>query len=221
DNATTILLGIGDGTFALAPGSPITVGGSPGNLVAADLNGDGKLDLAIPNFLSGTVTILLGNGDGTFPQASGPPMLTGGEPNSIAVGDFNGDGRVDLVVQNQFSANNIVIFLGNGDGTFAPFSSTNVAKTGPMAVADFKGDGRLGLATAASRRKDGESSPRFTGRGRHDTTPFTIPFTTHPRGWLSRVAVEGGSTTLNESVMAMAQSAQAFRVRAERKLKLS
>ena len=150
DNATTILLGIGDGTFALAPGSPITVGGSPGNLVAADLNGDGKLDLAIPNFLSGTVTILLGNGDGTFPQASGPPMLTGGEPNSIAVGDFNGDGRVDLVVQNQFSANNIVIFLGNGDGTFAPFSSTNVAKTGPMAVADFKGDGRLGLAMVDS-----------------------------------------------------------------------
>ena len=84
-----------------------------------------------------------------------------------------------------------------------------------------RADCGLGVATAASRRKDGESSPRFTGRGRHDTTPFTIPFTTHPRGWLSRVAVEGGSTTLNESVMAMAQSAQAFRVRAERKLKLS
>src|SRR6266513_4901807 len=149
-NATTILLGNGDGTFAPAPGSPILVGDSPGFLVAADLNGDGKVDLAIPNCLSGTVSSLLGNGDGTVTPASGPPMLTGGEPNSIALGHFNGDGKVDLVVQNQFSANNIVIFLGNGDGTFAPFSSTNVAKTGPMAVADFKGDGRLDLAMVDS-----------------------------------------------------------------------
>jgi FG-GAP-like repeat/IPT/TIG domain len=146
DNATTILLGNGDGTFAPAPGSPITVGNFPGFLVAADLNGDGKLDLAVPNFISGNVTILLGNGDGTFTEAMGSPIQVGNEPVNMAVGGFNADGKVDLVVQGQSSADSIVILLGNGDGTFTRPPPTTVPQAGPVAAADFNGDGRLDLA---------------------------------------------------------------------------
>ena len=64
--------------------------------MAADFNGDGKLDLAMANQNDGTVSILLGNGDGTFQ----PPANVGGfiTPTWIAVGDFNGDGKLDLAV---------------------------------------------------------------------------------------------------------------------------
>jgi hypothetical protein len=151
DNAAAILLGKGDGTFAPAPGSPFkVVGFFPGSLVAADFNGDGKLDLAVPNFLSNTVSILLGNGDGTFSEATGSPIQTGNEPVNMAVGDFNADGKVDLIVQGQSPANNIVIFLGNGDGTFTHSTPATVTQAGPIAAADFNGDGRLDLAVVDS-----------------------------------------------------------------------
>jgi streptogramin lyase len=83
----------------------------------AIFNGDGKLDLVVANDGSNNVSILLGNGDGTFRAAVNYGVGSGSAPTSVAVGDFNGDGKLDLAVANELS-NNVSILLGNGNGTF-------------------------------------------------------------------------------------------------------
>ncbi|MBV9157680.1 MAG: VCBS repeat-containing protein, partial [Acidobacteriaceae bacterium] len=148
-NSLTILLGNGGGTFT-AVASPIS--GTPNfnnpySIVAGDFNGDGKPDLAVANFAgdSSSLTILLGNGDGTFTVKSTP--VVGIAPAAIAVGDFNGDGKLDLAVANE-NSNNITILLGNGDGTFTadPVSPSTAAYPYALVTADFNGDGKADLA---------------------------------------------------------------------------
>jgi FG-GAP-like repeat len=147
----TILLGNGDGTFTPKAESPAT-GPNPSSITAGDFNGDGILDLAVANMNSGTgypgsVTVLLGHGDGTFvPTAASP--ATGINTSYIAVGDFNGDGKVDLVSANAGS-NTVTVFLANGDGTFgAPMNVRTGANPLWLTVQDFNGDGIPDLAVA-------------------------------------------------------------------------
>ena len=145
-----ILLGNGDGTFTPLGASPIPTGGAPEAIAVADFNGDGKLDLAVANSGSNNVTILLGNGDGTFTQAAGSPIQAGTQPFAIAVGDFTGSGKLGLAVAN-YGSNTVTLLLGNGDGTFTqPVGSPITVGKGPisLAVGDFNGSGRLGLAVA-------------------------------------------------------------------------
>lgn len=151
-NVLTILLGNGDGTFSQASGSPITVGNTPVAITACDFNGDGRLDLAVVNSSDNTVTILLGNGDGTFSPAPGSPVSVGNSPSAVGVGDFTGIGKPGLAVANA-GDDNVSILLGNGDGTFSPAPGSPVATgkaPGLVAVGDFNGSGRLGLAVANS-----------------------------------------------------------------------
>jgi hypothetical protein len=153
----TVLLGNGNGTFTPTPVSPST-GFLPWSLAVGDFNGDGKVDLAVVNFATssnndaGTVTVLLGNGDGTFQAAAS--LTTGICPNSIAVGDFNGDGKTDLAVVNGGDGTNdyagtVTVLLGNGDGTFtAAVSPATGRRSDSVAVGDFNGDGIPDLAIA-------------------------------------------------------------------------
>jgi len=148
-NNVTILLGNGDGTFTPAPGSPVPVGTCPFGVAVGAFNGDGKLDLAVANGNDNTVSILLGNGDGTFTPAPGSPVATGRTPMALAVGDFNGDGKLDLAAANWY--NSVTILLGNGNGTFTPAPGSPVGLTNfnepyTLAVGDFNGDGKLDLA---------------------------------------------------------------------------
>src|SRR5215472_3248487 len=155
-NGTVLVvsLGYGDGAFNMVSGSPFGVSGSVNSIVVGDFNADGKLDLAVATVDltvagSGSVIILLGNGDGTFTQAAGPPISLP-SASAIAAADFNGDGKLDLAVTSN-GRNTVSILLGNGDGTFSPPTGSPVAVgKGPysITVADFNGSGRLGFATA-------------------------------------------------------------------------
>lgn len=155
-NTVSILLGNGDGTFRT--NADYATGTGPQGVGVGDFNGDGKLDLAVndnncpngpPACGSGMVSILLGNGDGTFQTHLEYP--TGPTPDSVAVGDFNGDGHLDLVTANgDFGTNNTVsVLLGNGDGTFQP-SVDYATGTAPsfVALGDFNGDGKIDMAVA-------------------------------------------------------------------------
>ncbi|MEA2031279.1 MAG: FG-GAP-like repeat-containing protein [candidate division Zixibacteria bacterium] len=122
------------------------VGDGPSSVFSADFNGDGYNDLATANWDSDNVSILLGNGDGTFQSAVN--YAVGYGSNSVFSADFDGDGNNDLATANYYS-DNVSILLGNGDGTFQ--SAVNYAVgDGPYSVfsADFNGDGYNDLATA-------------------------------------------------------------------------
>jgi hypothetical protein len=151
DNTATLLLGNGIGGFTAAPGSPFSTGTSPASVAAGDVNGDGKPDILTANSGSNNLTVLLGDGSGGFAPAGGSPFAVGTEPLSVAVGDFNGDGRLDAVVAN-YTDKNVTILLGDGTGGFtqAAGSPINVG-TAPQAVAvgDFNGDGIPDIVEAA------------------------------------------------------------------------
>jgi hypothetical protein len=143
-DGVAILLGNGDGTFGAASTVDLPNGSFAESMVAGDFNGDGKLDLATANNGSNSVTILLGNGDGTFTVASSP--AAGNGPISIVTADFNRDGHADLAIANYSGP--ITILLGKGDGTFTVKNQTLGTNSFGIVVADWNGDGFADLAVA-------------------------------------------------------------------------
>ncbi|MEH2342364.1 MAG: FG-GAP-like repeat-containing protein [Nostoc sp.] len=125
-----------------------TVGTSPYSVTVGDFNGDGKLDLAVANYSSATVSVLLGLGTGGFDTAIN--FTVGTSPYSVTVGDFNGDGKLDLATANKGS-NNVSVLLGLGTGGFGTATNFSVGSAPrSVTVADFNNDGKLDLAVANS-----------------------------------------------------------------------
>jgi FG-GAP-like repeat len=150
-----VLLGKGDGTFAV----PATVrldqdaDGSDAAL-AADFNGDGKLDLAVAevNFPHGLISVELGKGDGTFQKPIVSPIIGAGINNQdlMRAGDFNGDGKADLIIMDDY-ATGFEVLLGNGDGTFQAPVDTTVSSNGiTFEVGDFNTDGKTDLVVTTT-----------------------------------------------------------------------
>jgi len=140
----------------------------PVQVVVGDFNGDGKLDVAVltsgktkvcvlPCNVLPTLSILLGNGDGTFQPAITSAYSTF-SARSMAVGDFNGDGKLDLAVANGPSGT-VSVMLGNGDGTFQPAALYNIGSSADfVAVADFNNDNKLDLLVSTGGG-EGTSNP--------------------------------------------------------------
>jgi len=130
--------------FSLKTTLTAASGENPNPLATGDFNNDGKMDALVWYGSKGAVSVLLGNGDGTF-QVS-PSTISLPEITATAVGDFNGDGNLDFIAAER--DNNVVdVELGNGDGTFTKKSSPATGKTpAAIAVADFNNDGILDIA---------------------------------------------------------------------------
>jgi Bacterial Ig-like domain (group 3)/FG-GAP-like repeat/FG-GAP repeat len=167
DSTVSVLLGNGNGTFQ--PHVDYPTGFGPTEVAVGDFNGDGKLDLAVATQCgttplqncfgegaggTGTVSILLGNGDGTFQPHVEYPGAKGGTLAGITVGDFNGDGKADVAAtDNGINTSGVSVFLGSGDGTFQPhmdLSTGSDSQPEAVAAADFNGDGKLDLVAGGS-----------------------------------------------------------------------
>jgi FG-GAP-like repeat/IPT/TIG domain/FG-GAP repeat len=149
DSTVYFMPGNGDGTFGSAVQFSTGAPSGNTNVAAGDFNGDGILDLAATNEMGNSVSILLGNGDGTFqPHVDYP---TGAFPEQVVTGDFNGDGKLDLAVINALDAT-VSILLGNGDGAFqAKVDYPAGISPAFMTLGDFNEDGIPDLGVSDSQ----------------------------------------------------------------------
>ena len=192
--SVSVLLGNGDGTFQ--PQVTYSVGPYPDAIVAGDFTDNGHLDLAVADHAlsgPGTVSVLLGNGDGTFqPQVT---YAVGVFPDAIVAGGFNGDGRTDLAVANG-AYGTVSVLMGNGDGTFQPqvtypvgWDTASISSSDFTSIvsSDFNGDGRDDLAVADNYYNKvwvllGNGVGTFTAAGQEVTTPRATPLVADVNG---------------------------------------
>lgn len=145
-------------TVHFGPAQNYPVGKAPAEAAVADFNGDGKPDLVVPNLLSGSISVFLGNGKGSFKAAQTYSLIENdggalGTPGIVAA-DFNGDHKMDIAVVNP-NRQSVDVLIGNGDGTFGRGPTLHLPDV-PFAIvaADFNGDGKIDLAVTSVQSPD-------------------------------------------------------------------
>lgn len=187
----SIFFNHGSGTFGPAHNTALPSSSAvPIEVLAADVNNDGKIDLVIAQQNPNEILVLLGNGDGTFRPAIMHSLVN--TPEAIALGDLNNDGKVDLAVRECPSSStdcDIAVYLGTGTGTFTPETVLSApgssSVTHSLVVTDFNKDGKLDIATAALTGPSSAPAFNFTvffgnGNGTFGSpsvhsVPFTLP----------------------------------------------
>ncbi|CAF4605929.1 unnamed protein product, partial [Rotaria socialis] len=149
-NSVGVLIDTGSGTFIAQVTYSTGTGSSPQFVAAADVNGDGKIDITVANYWGGNIGVLINNGNGTF--AAQVTYSTGGSsnPQVVAAADVNMDSKVDIIVANSAS-NSVGVFLNVGNIAFAPqvpYSTGSTSGPNSMVVIDLNGDGKLDLVTS-------------------------------------------------------------------------
>ncbi len=162
------VLGNGDGTFQ--PEIPIPTQGDPRAVAIGDLNADGILDLAVARNGSSKLEVLFGIGDGRFVTTAPGTRSSELNPIFVALGDLNGDGKLDAVTASN-NSKEISVSLGNGDGTFQNEKTFDTGGDGPnwVAIGDMNGDGVLDLAVANAGKAGSISVLLGVGNGTFPT----------------------------------------------------
>jgi hypothetical protein len=190
-NTVSVLLNttaVGSTTPSFAPQQTFDTGFNPWSVAAGDFNGDGKPDLVVANFDSATVSVLLNTtaaGATTPSFAPQRTFATGSNPQSVAVGDFNGDGKPDLAVANSGSNTVSVLLNTTAPGATTPnFTPQQTFPTGlgpdSVAVGDFNGDGKPDLVVANFGSSTLSVLLNMTAPGA--TAPAFAPQQTFPTG---------------------------------------
>jgi hypothetical protein len=172
-SGVSVLLGNGDGSFQ----TTVKYSGAyyATDVLVADVNGDGRLDLALANSGCGTafgcsatgpasISVLLGLGDGTFVGGTQYPFQSGNPPLQVISADFNGDGKPDFAAQTPNTTpatSTLAVYLGNGDGTLQAQISTTVPSNGDIAAADLNADGKADIATVYANCTQGACLPGY------------------------------------------------------------
>lgn len=163
----TVLLGDGKGAFTQAAGSPFAAGDEPSEIAVGEINGDGKADLVIANHGVKYVTVLLGDGRGGFAPAPKSPFTVKSDPHphGVALADFNGDRKTDMVVDD-WQSDKVTVLLSDGrDGFVSPGVSFAVGRMPyhKVRAADVNGDGKSDIITTNMR---GNNATVLLGDGR-------------------------------------------------------
>jgi hypothetical protein len=166
-----------------APGSPIAMTCSPGNIAAGDVNNDGYPDLVVACSQNRSLTLFKGRGNAQFDVSNSNPLVLPYPPHEIVIGDMNRDGHADLIIGSHDSYS-IMILLGDGKGNFTVSSDSVIMKTGNhphthgLGIGDMNGDGYTDIVTANS--SDNDIAVLLNNGSGHFITAPGSPFSVSP-----------------------------------------
>jgi hypothetical protein len=150
-NTVSVFLAKADGTFEEPKAFEANDAWS---VSAGDLNGDTFLDLAVANFDGKAISILMGIGDGNFLPSFKIPSIADMQPRAVEFGDFNNDGRLDMVVPSDTFAGRVAIYLNTGSKNQLGFDAPRIINVGQLTgfaqIYDFNDDGNQDIATSST-----------------------------------------------------------------------